>query len=696
MLTFQFVPQHILAQSTHASENGKTVILFTDQQDQEIGLYVDNNGQELKRMLPNDIEVFLLEIGEDYSLIAYVNKNIVDDESLEEMIEGYVDNKYIKGLEDTFINQSDPTKISESELVTDDVEEAEELEAINEGSNDEKMKKSDHQSEINLTSLQSLLQGYAQISSVAVYQDTTKSSKALKSYPLGSKLKYYPHTRNWYRTGVYINGKKQTGYIHVNDVSEKAPLLNGYAKVNRTHVYDDTSKKSTSLKSYALGSQLKYYPYSNDWFRTGVYINGKKQVGYIHAKDVGVNPPLLNGYALKSRTHVYSNTSKQSSSLKSYTIGSQLKYFPYNKEWYKTGVYMNGKKRTGYIHKSDVGDHAPLLNGFAQVNRTHVYSKTSKNSTSLKSYALGSQLRYYPYTDNWYKTGVYINGKKKTGYIHKEDVDSSAPLLSGYAQANRTHVYSKTSKSSTSLKSYALGSQLKYYPHSKNWYKTGVYMNGKKHTGYIHVNDVSVKKPVLNTADKLKTIGNNDQLILVTSKGYNTDKAKIETYERNKKGRWIRKLSVSGYIGKNGFARNKVEGDGKSPVGKYSLGTSFGQKDNPGTKLPFKSITNDDVWVDDPNSKLYNTWQSKSKTSSQWKSAENMNHELYTYGFVINYNTNPIVPNKGSAIFLHVGNSYTVGCTATSEANVISMMKWLDPKKNPVIIQTPEKELSRY
>lgn len=194
----------------------------------------------------------------------------------------------------------------------------------------------------------------------------------------------------------------------------------------------------------------------------------------------------------------------------------------------------------------------------------------------------------------------------------------------------------------------------------------------------------------------MNTIEYNNQLILVTSKGYNTDKAKIETYERNAKGRWIRKLSVSGHIGENGFATNKVEGDGKSPIGKYSLGTAFGQKDNPGTKLPFKSITNDDVWVDDPNSQLYNTWQSKSKTSSHWKSAENMNHELYTYGFVINYNTNPVVQNKGSAIFFHVGNSYTVGCTSTSEANVISIMKWLDPKKNPVIIQTPENDLDKY
>lgn len=267
------------------------------------------------------------------------------------MLEGYVDNKKIIGLEDTFVYQSRLTKPSDSQLVLNDAEEVVESDEIKESSDDGKVKKTDNLLKINVLPLNTLLQGYAQISSVTVYQDTTKSSKALKSYSLGSQLKYYPHTQNWYRTGVYINGIKHTGYIHVNDVSEKAPLLNGYAKVSRTHVYDGTSKNSTSLKSYALGSQLKYYPYNNDWYRTGVYINDKKQVGYIHANDVGINPPLLNGYALKSRTHVYSKTSNQSSSLKSYTIGSQLKYYPYNKEWYKTGVYISGKKRTGYIHK---------------------------------------------------------------------------------------------------------------------------------------------------------------------------------------------------------------------------------------------------------------------------------------------------------------------------------------------------------
>lgn len=195
--------------------------------------------------------------------------------------------------------------------------------------------------------------------------------------------------------------------------------------------------------------------------------------------------------------------------------------------------------------------------------------------------------------------------------------------------------------------------------------------------------------------DKFKTIGNAKQVILVTTDGYNTHKANIETYEK-KNGKWVKKLSVSGVIGKNGFAKSKKEGDMMSPRGKYTIGTSFGRYNNPGTKLPYRKITDKDVWVDDPKSAYYNTWQQK-PANGRWNSAENMDVAPYDYGFVINYNTKRI-PYKGSGIFFHVvGESgYTAGCTATSKENVVKILKWLDPKKNPVIIQAPKSELGKY
>ncbi|MGE8203028.1 SH3 domain-containing protein [Heyndrickxia sp. NPDC080065] len=218
-------------------------------------------------------------------------------------------------------------------------------------------------------------------------------------------------------------------------------------------------------------------------------------------------------------------------------------------------------------------------------------------------------------------------------------------------------------------------------------------------TGWASSKYLTTKKPAApkNLAAGLKTVGSNKQLILVTSNGKNTSIAEIRTFEKNSKGQWVSVLTTKGYIGKNGFASasNMSEGAKRAPIGKFTISTAFGRYKNPGTKMLYRKITSDDVWVDDPTSKLYNTWQSRKKTKGQWKSAENMNISAYTYGFVINYNTKR-VPYKGSAIFFHIGSSYTLGCTATSQTNVVKILKWLDPKKKPVIIQTPIQELNKY
>jgi glucan-binding YG repeat protein len=196
-------------------------------------------------------------------------------------------------------------------------------------------------------------------------------------------------------------------------------------------------------------------------------------------------------------------------------------------------------------------------------------------------------------------------------------------------------------------------------------------------------------------ADQFTTIDDNNQLILVTTSGYSTNVAKIRTFEKVD-SKWYEKQNISGFIGKEGFATIMKEGAKKSPRGKFSIGTAFGRYQNPGTKLPYRQITSDDVWVDDPASSLYNTWQKQSENNSRWTSAEKMNIPAYNYGFVINYNTVERIPGAGSAIFFHVASSYTLGCTGTVQNNVLSILKWVDPSKLPVIIQTPESEFGNY
>jgi L,D-peptidoglycan transpeptidase YkuD (ErfK/YbiS/YcfS/YnhG family) len=152
-------------------------------------------------------------------------------------------------------------------------------------------------------------------------------------------------------------------------------------------------------------------------------------------------------------------------------------------------------------------------------------------------------------------------------------------------------------------------------------------------------------------------------------------------------------------IGRNGFAApdKKREGDGKTPTGIFPLGIVFGYAPSADTRMRYRQATADDFWVDDVSSPQYNTWV-KGKPSA--KSFESMKRKdiLYTWGIVVEYNTNPIVIGNGSAIFLHVWsrpNGVTDGCAAFAEENILKVLKWLDPAKKPVVIMGSADDLRK-
>ena len=60
--------------------------------------------------------------------------------------------------------------------------------------------------------------------------------------------------------------------------------------------------------------------------------------------------------------------------------------------------------------------------------------------------------------------------------------------------------------------------------------------------------------------------------------------------------------------------------------------------------------------------------------------------ESYRHAVVIDYNRFPVVPGRGSAIFLHVWNANpTSGCVAIDFDRLVEIMRWLDPAKHPKI-----------
>ncbi len=192
-------------------------------------------------------------------------------------------------------------------------------------------------------------------------------------------------------------------------------------------------------------------------------------------------------------------------------------------------------------------------------------------------------------------------------------------------------------------------------------------------------------------------VGKSEQLIFATNTDPSSFHVTIHTLEK-RNGSWHLVFPVfEGLIGKNGFAAidMKRERDGKTPSGLFSLGIAFGYEPSIATRMHYRQTTEDNFWVDDPNSEDYNRWV---KGKPDAASFEKMKREddLYRYGVVIEYNTHPVVKGKGSAIFLHVRKpgQPTSGCVAMPEEMVLKILGWLDPAKKPLIIMGTESELS--
>lgn len=178
---------------------------------------------------------------------------------------------------------------------------------------------------------------------------------------------------------------------------------------------------------------------------------------------------------------------------------------------------------------------------------------------------------------------------------------------------------------------------------------------------------------------------NTSQLIIVTCDL--SFKANLIACEKNHDiWKEVFKNKIKANIGRNGFvvSSQKREGDGKTPLGLYSIGNAFGTKEFK-TRMNFRYITKEDKLIDDIDNPDYNRWVTGETAA---KSYEAMLRPEYKLGFVINYNMHPIVSGAGSAIFAHIWEAEykaTRGCIAMNEDNMVKLISWLDKNKHPMI-----------
>lgn len=209
------------------------------------------------------------------------------------------------------------------------------------------------------------------------------------------------------------------------------------------------------------------------------------------------------------------------------------------------------------------------------------------------------------------------------------------------------------------------------------------------------------------------------QAVVVTTKDWNSVQGEARLFERKTaNSKWIAAANFFPIVvGKNGVAWGvglhklptdtgrvllKTEGDGKAPAGIFALTSAFGSGEKlTYVKLPYTRLTVSIECVDDVKSANYNLIVDAKKIgNTDWKSSEKMLAvgEQYDLGVFVAHNFERQA-GGGSCIFLHIwknSDTGTAGCTAMARKNIESVLRFLNPQKNPVLIQLPEDSYKTY
>lgn len=207
------------------------------------------------------------------------------------------------------------------------------------------------------------------------------------------------------------------------------------------------------------------------------------------------------------------------------------------------------------------------------------------------------------------------------------------------------------------------------------------------------------------------------QLLVVTTPGWDDVQGQMQRYARAETADEWKPVGppIPIVVGRSGVAWDptlpappvagpvKTEGDGRSPAGAFALGAAFGYapaSEAARLKLPYRQATPALECVDDASSRYYNQLIERPAVGSpDWKSSEQMRRadEFYRWGVVVEYNTQPATPSRGSCIFLHIADVPrggtpaigTTGCTAMTATDLEAAMSWLDPAEKPALVQLP-------
>ncbi len=132
-------------------------------------------------------------------------------------------------------------------------------------------------------------------------------------------------------------------------------------------------------------------------------------------------------------------------------------------------------------------------------------------------------------------------------------------------------------------------------------------------------------------------------------------------------------------LGRAGLRADKREGDGATPAGCFPLRRVLYRADRlerPETALALAPITPTDGWCEDPADPEYNQQVRlpyPGRAEALWRE-----DGIYDLVVVLGWNDDPVVPARGSAIFLHVARpdyAPTQGCVALALGDLTWLLK---------------------
>lgn len=226
---------------------------------------------------------------------------------------------------------------------------------------------------------------------------------------------------------------------------------------------------------------------------------------------------------------------------------------------------------------------------------------------------------------------------------------------------------------------------------------------------------VSARVASAKTKPKSPLAGSR-QVVLVTTPDWSSVRGTLRRFERRgARAGWTQvggdfEIVVGrsglgwgdGLVKAEGDGPSKREGDGRAPAGVFTLTNAFGfasASEAAWLRLPYTPLTRGVECVDDTASAHYNHVVDRADVkAADWNSSERMREvEGYRWGVVVAHNARA-VPGQGSCIFMHIWagpSKGTAGCTAMEQPDLETLLRWLDTKKRPLLVQLPESEYAR-